>query len=125
MDNFHFDVSSCAEDHLSLALELAFSGDCQRMAIGYVRKEIKGIDTLVLLSYNKYPNSIPFPAPLDVYDSTIIVRSFLKNTKSQEQPDHDGYNKLGFRVFNNEWAKVDGIDGSICGIQPAWLVYSK
>lgn len=41
------------------------------------------------------------------------------------QPDHDGSNKLGWRIYNEEWTHVNGRRQALCAVQPIWAMYGK
>jgi hypothetical protein len=39
--------------------------------------------------------------------------------------DHDGDNKLGWRVYVEDWGDVGSINCAICAVRPAYLWYGK
>lgn len=54
-----------------------------------------------------------------------MVEKWLKEAKYENEPDHDGCNERGWRVFNDAWGRVGDEHGAFVEIQPVWLMYGK
>lgn len=78
-------------------------------------------------NYLKSPKAKMLPVPSveeakkeSVWDD---YEYFRKDLSWDEDADHDGDNKLGWRVFTGQWGKIKGTEG-IC-IRPAYCWYGK
>lgn len=118
-DNFHFDITGAS---LEDSLKIAFS--IHKKAVGWNCQKIDGHYALVLYWF---PADLvnPFPAPLTIKEVVPIVEKWLNEASYGVEPDHDGCNSKGWRVFNESWARVGGEAGAFVGIQPAWLMHGK
>jgi hypothetical protein len=69
-----------------------------------------------------------FVVPIDAERAAANVHDWLTlkgGANYGEQPDHDGDNGKGWRVFNESWGHVFGMYQAICAVQPAWAMYGK
>lgn len=41
------------------------------------------------------------------------------------QPDHDGDNEKGWRLYNETWGMVGGDHSAFAAVEPAWAMYGK
>jgi len=83
-----------------------------------------GQETLIIL-WHEERDSVPFAYPHSLEDVQQFVKGWLRNVKTGVQPDHDGDNGRGWRVFCDHWGHVAGHHYAICGIQFAWAMYGK
>lgn len=69
----------------------------------------------------------PFPYALENKSRVLgkFLKGWLKQCQYPPQPDHDGHNERGFRIYNNEWGHVDGMYQAFLAIEPAWAMYGK
>lgn len=58
-------------------------------------------------------------------DATAFAKGWLRDVDMGREPDHDGDNGRGFRVFTEAWGKVAGHTYAICAIEPVWACYGK
>lgn len=120
-DNFHFDMTGVP---LEKALDIAF-GQYSK-AVGY---RVENDPCRLILYWVARANGddvIPFPAPMDAEASVMFVKAWLKHTaKYGSQPDHDGDNKRGCRVYNETWGNVGRDYRAFVAIEPVWLMYGK
>lgn len=84
----------------------------------------KGRETLILL-WHQEQNAQPLPFALDGPGMFEFVRSFLKTADYGRQPDHDGDNGKGWRVFVEGWGHVADSQSVVFAVQPAWAMYGK
>lgn len=146
MDNRTLDVTSLGDEDLALALKLVWPNAHGGKATHYKIVNLKevvdyvgqptsfhtanqvpaedGKPTLILF-WSAEKDALPLPYPLDLDGSTDFVKGWLKNVDAGEEPDHDGDNKLGWRVFNEQWGYVAGYHQAIVGVQPAWAMFGK
>lgn len=84
----------------------------------------KGVLTLIFL-WSAEGDSTPLPFPLDLEGATQFAKHWLEVADYGPQPDHDGDNRKGWRIFTEEWGHVAYYHFAIVGIQPAWAMYGK
>jgi hypothetical protein len=63
------------------------------------------------------------PAGPEVIAPTI--REWLGSQDYKNEPDHDGDNSKGWRIYNGPWGHIDDHRYAICAIEPAWLMHGK
>ena len=137
MDNRTLDVISEGEEALALALQLVWPNASGGYATAYkvasliqsgperglIEKD-GGCPTLILL-WEEERGTLPLAYPHDLKEATRFVFGWLRRADYGPEPDHDGHNQKGFRVFNEQWGHVAGYCYAIVGIQPAWAMYGK
>lgn len=120
MDNFHFDITSEGDAHLLIALKLALTN---YKATHFLVQDTDP-KTLILL-WHQEGNALPFLTSLKAEALLPMVLDWTKQTPWPREPDHDGSNTQGWRVFNEAWGHVHGHIYAICGVQPAWAMHGK
>jgi hypothetical protein len=142
MDNFSIDVVSEGRKSLELALSIAVkrhSGVTHFAVIDhlaevneFMKKDSKTRKTLVLfwaLDGSFKPTPSAFPCPMTGVPLNEFVWNWLehawKSLYHGSQPDHDGDNGDGWRVFNEDWGHVADSHYGVVGIQPVWAMYGK
>lgn len=86
-----------------------------------------GVKTLILLSMPEH-DSQELPFPLSLEQATAFVGDWLESLDDKEfepQPDHDGSNYRGWRMFTDCWGHVAEFHCGIVGVQPVWSMYGK
>lgn len=134
-------VVSKGEDTFKLALEIALSH--HRSASHYaviehkaeVNEWMKGDKkrkTLVLFWADDEgfkPKPTAFPCAMKGKALVSFVWNWLEDAWAKEehgsQPDHDGSNSNGWRIFNEDWGHVAESHYGIVGIQPVWAMHGK
>jgi hypothetical protein len=122
MDNFHIDITYEGKEALAQALQLAFRG---HTAIGYTS------DITHLVFYwvkpdggnDKYYQPLPFK--IDAKFAAEFASKWLEFVSYPAEPDHDGDNGKGWRVYTEAWGKVDNQYQAIVGVKPCWALYGK
>ncbi len=149
MDNRQINIISDKDAHLRAALEIAFAGAAGGKVSHYRVAKLKyhttywnkdkdairhdtvlmepanntGTETLILY-WHKEKDNIPLPYAMEINATYSFVKGWLDSREVSGEPDHDGDNKKGFRVFNDQWGRV--IDSySFVGIQFEWAMYGK
>lgn len=85
----------------------------------------KGTDTLIFLSQDER-DAIKLPYPMDGEQMFEFARGWLKQGATwTREPDHDGDNGRGFRVFAEDWGHVAGHHYALLAVQPVWALYGK
>ena len=134
-DNFHFDLTDVP---LDLCLRVAF-GSRPTKAIGWAEYPVKdegvvpakvwgagaGTPGRLVLFRASHSSMVPFPSPMDALQVEPMVRSWLEQAAYGPQPDHDGDNREGWRVYNEAWSHVAGLWEAFVAIEPIWLLLGK
>lgn len=123
-DNFHIDVRYEGLDPLKAALRIAFA-QWSNGAKSYRIDPSKG---LIFYWATEAANetAIEVPFKMDADAAADFASRWLKDTASYApEPDHDGDNGKGWRVYTDSWGAVSGEDFSICAVQPCWMMYGK
>lgn len=121
MDNFRFDLIS--EGDLVKPMEIAFRRPTQR-AEGYLVHADKG---LVFFGYlgGAPEGLVKLPFKLDHVGAADFAKRWLAEQDYGREPDHDGDNGKGWRLYNEDWGFVGGWHGSFIAVKPAWAMYGK
>lgn len=109
---------------LSLSLAVAYTG--HRHAVGW--RVDPGRNRMVLFWSAKgfgAPGVQQFPTPLGPEAVEPLVRAWLESVDYGREPDHDGSNRKGWRVFNERWGYVNDWSNAFVGIEPVWLEFHK
>lgn len=123
MDNFYINIVGQGGDLLRKAVEIAFSHAPGRKATAYVLRN----NTMIFLwgDFEKIPDRVALPFEMTAEFSADLAERWLAVTEYGDEPDHDGDNRKGWRVFNEDWGHVCGLHAAICGIRPEWAMYGK
>jgi hypothetical protein len=119
MDNFHIDITN--NQDLLKAMEIAFRGPHTR-AVGYRTCPTKG---LIFYQYESSTRMIPLPFKLDAAGAADFATRWLAEQDYGREPDHDGDNGKGFRIYNEAWGHVDGEYQAFVAVKPVWAMYGK
>jgi len=127
-DNLIFNVNGTEDEDLLNALKLVFSTSGYKAESWIIDKK-KGF---VLLWSDNKGNKLPYPmSALEIFP---MIKGFLESEQAKEieckdwdeDTDHDGDNELGWRVYTENWGKIDGVDGcSFLAIKPTYVWYGK
>lgn len=127
MDNFGFDITS--DSHLEEALKIAFKGAPGGKATHFrIEPPISaddGYPRLVLGWNEKMKDSQPLIHTLTAESSVALIEGWLRDQQYGSQPDHDGDNGRGWRVYNESWGHVGHDRYAFVAIEPAWAMYGK
>lgn len=133
MDNFRIDVQSEGRDNLALVMQIIFKS--HRRATHYAIRgpeySAKTPKPRRLVLYWTQPSGsgsdgvLPLPFTLDQEGATDFAHNWLKELDYGTEPDHDGDNGKGWRVYNEAWGHVDSHWAGFVAISPAWAMYGK
>jgi len=119
-DNPIVRVNGLSLERLRYALPLASGFP----APGFIVDKERGC--LVFMKYDSAPGMTMFPTPLSAERCAEIAFEWVSSQPYPNQPDHDGDNKKGWMIFNNEWGQVDGHGyHSFIAICPTWIMFGK
>ena len=117
MDNFHFDMTSKGEMQLKKAMML-FPYD---KVIGYREDEEKGL----IFYWSDSPRTIKLPFPMNLDQAADFAAGWLEHASYGKEPDHDGDNGKGWRLYTEDWGHVDGEYQAFMAVKPVWAMYGK
>jgi hypothetical protein len=152
-DNLHLDVTSQGLDALKHALHIAWPGNYKATHLLETKllekvtfhplpdptrcchnlvEESQGTPTLILF-WSQEGGALPAQGETDIlpfeFDKTMSARhivQWLAKANYGPEPDHDGDNQKGFRLFTGDfWGHIAGYRRAICGVQPVWAMYGK
>jgi hypothetical protein len=154
MDNFHIDVTAAGRAAFDTAMGLAMYSHSKAVAyalhpkLGLVlfwsdhEKEIA--DRTEMPSFSPHVNRelwdqlykescakvvrVPvqkLPYPMQGKALVEFAWNWLETAERGEQPDHDGENEAGWRVYCEGWGRVGDAQYSFVAIQPVWAMYGK
>lgn len=121
MDNFHIDITS--EGPLIKAMEIAFGK--YRTAEAYAIDPGKGLVFLWAKKDTLGAVRVDLPFKMDAAGAADFDTRWLAEADYGRQPDHDGDNEKGWRLYNEGWGRINGYDYSIVAVKPAWAMYGK
>ena len=120
MDNFRVDVTS--NGNILDALKLITR---QHSKIKYWKAD----KDRFLLAWTKPGMSTGWteaPFEMTYEDIAPVIVGWLKNTADYgREPDHDGDNGKGWRVYNEDWGHVDHDFAVFAAVKPVWAMYGK
>lgn len=129
MDNLHIDVTSEGFETFKKAMSLFNQKRCVGFKVSKAKASglgHRGKERLILFWYHsdRQDTQLPYEMEFDAYVN--FAWGWLQQADFGEEPDHDGSNGKGFRVYNEDWGFIqEGSHGSFVAIEPAWAMYGK
>jgi len=66
------------------------------------------------------------PYKMDCNAALDFARNWLKTADYPNEPDQDGSNKKGFRIYSGDfWGHIEDCWAGICVVEPHWIMYGK
>ena len=118
MDNFHIDITS--EGDIAPAMKIAFSNH-RFGAVAYKIDPVKGL----IFFWTECESAITLPFKLDPEGAADFAKRWLTEQVYGSEPDHDGDNGRGWRIYNEGWGHIDGMWQAFVAVKPAWAMYGK
>lgn len=119
MDNFHIDLSN--DKNLVEAMTIAFRG---YKAVGYAVIPEKGM-VFFWMECPEAPGYTSLPFKMDAKGAAEFALRWLAEADYGRQPDHDGDNGKGWRLYTDSWGRIAPWHRSIAAVQPCWAEYGK
>ena len=120
MDNFRFDMTSEGSETLKAAL--ALFNPPGRKVTGYSEEPGK---KLVFYWSNTSPRATKLPFPMTLEQAADFAIGWLEHADYGREPDHDGDNGKGWRLYCEDWGHVDHDHYAFAAVQPVWAMYGK
>ena len=135
MNNFNVDITSRGD--IEPALALAFSK--RGTAVGFSIQEVDRKEDVTswtpkilrekrLVFFWAEPNKTEGFRPLTEFGSATaaeIAQKWLDHVDYGPEPDHDGSNGKGWRIYNETWGYVGHEWAAIIAVTPRWAMYGK
>ena len=118
MDNFKFDMTAEGPDTLKAALSLF--NPPGGMVIGYSTNGSR-----LVLYWKESPRATKLPFPMTLDQAADFASGWLKYADYGDEPDHDGDNDKGWRLYCEDWGHIDRDHCAFAAIEPAWAMYGK
>ena len=154
MDNIHIDVTSEGKESLGLAIEIAFrmnrlvGRDRRGRPLGVTHYALRQASDGVpndrggwaygqeprpfrIVFFNLYEGTatkddkVALPFITDAQGLTYFVEKWLEQVEYPSEPDHDGSNGKGWRLYNEASGRVDGDHSAVLAVSPEWATYGK
>jgi hypothetical protein len=124
-DNFAFDVSAETREQFDHVMRLAFWQ--KREAVAYKVIPDKGFVLYWTWDEKDAPKQgiTPLPYPMQWKAVADFIWGWFERTAYPKEPDHDGDNTKGWRVYNEAWGHVAGDWRAFCAVQPIWMMHGK
>lgn len=71
------------------------------------------------------PDFVAFPFTLDAEGAADFASRWLAEEDYGRQPDHDGDNGKGWRLYCEGWGHVDSEYQAFVAVSPRWAMYGK
>lgn len=118
MDNFKIELVSEGRQKLIDAFKLLQ----QSHAIGYAVTD-KGM--VFFWARASTPEYTPLPFKMDLAQCAEFAWGWLQQADYGKEPDHDGDNGKGFRLYCEDWGHVAGRWEAFVAVEPCWAMYGK
>lgn len=146
MDNYRIDITAEGENVLRKAIDLAMTrrdGDLPCKTLYWairaaddpakpdphrrLRNDEPRRERIVFFWHEQADDKDRHPFPVLPSTAAIadIVIAWLKTVKRHPQPDHDGSNGHGWRLYNEDWARVDDDSSALFAVHFEWAWYGK
>ena len=126
LDNYHFDITDVTELHGWI--KRCVSGGW-RSAVGWSMHDDDKGQRIVFYWCKPNPNKVngytPLPFRAGHEQIAMIAEGWLESIEYPPEPDHDGSNGKGFRIFNEDWGHVDNNEEAFLAVSPVWAMYGK
>lgn len=142
MDNFKIDITAEGRSSLQKALEIAFAHNAPGKKVdsyqvlklestpyNSIPESLNGRTALVLRWIKeeklKVDGPVNLPFKLDTEGATDFAFRWLAEQEYEREPDHDGSNGKGWRIWTGGWGHVGDDRYAVCAIMPEWAMYGK
>ncbi len=124
MDNFHFDMTSLGAEKLKTALGLFDPPG--RKVVGYSVGDATTLGRKRLVLYwNDSLAATKLPFPMTLEQAAAFAVGWLEHADYGREPDHEGSNSKGFRIYCEGWCMVGSDFAAFAAIEPAWAMHGK
>ena len=119
MDNFQVDINSKGHDQLRKAFAL-FEPQINKV-VGFSVSDSHGL----IFYWAASPKMTLLPFKMTLEQAADFAFGWLQEADYGVQPDHDGDNGLGWRLYCEAWGHVAGDSCAFAAVRPIWAMYGK
>lgn len=119
MDNFHIDVTSMGEPAFRAALGLCRWPKVTGYRIG------PGARIVLYWTSSSAKDYVALPYWMTLDQAATFVLGWLEQVDYCKEPDHDGSNSKGWRMYCEDWGHVDSDPYAFIAIEPTWAMHGK
>lgn len=117
---------SLARLKLAMALADDYNEGDKRTRAKTVNGFAVNVGRLVFFQYDSDKGMTPFPTPVSLDRAAEIAFDWLGAQEYSPEPDHDGSNSKGWRLWRDTWGRIDGYGhAAFVAIEPFWIEYGK
>ena len=124
MDNRTISVVSMGEEGIAHAVALIWPNAKGGRATHYLKTTLNNEPTLIFF-WAKEGENIELPFGLDEKGVVNAISGWLLYLEYGPEPDHDGHNERGWRIFTDNWGFVGKFRNAIVAVQPSWAMFGK
>jgi hypothetical protein len=124
VDNFHFDVTCQGNEQFSKCLEMAITLSGHKNVTHYLIDDKRGLG-LFWHYQDKHDTLLKLPYPMKIPAIVQFATNWISQVEYPQQPDHDGDNGRGWRIYNESWGHVWDYHEGVIAIAPVWAMYGK
>jgi hypothetical protein len=124
MDNRNISIQSEGREAFDLSFQLLFDCAPGKKATHYKEDIKKGL----IFFWHEEPGATKLLIPMGWKDCSNLAWSWLNSLSDDrygEYLDHDGSNGKGFRVYNENWSRINDYQYSFMAVLPIWAWYGK
>jgi hypothetical protein len=121
-DNFTFNVLGEGRKMLDLMLQVIALGSGHDRAVGY---RDDGQRLVFAWSIEGTTGFTPLVAETPTVELGQTIELWLRQAKLTKEPDHDGDNQRGWRLYTGSWGHIDSDHHTYFAVEPAWMMYGK
>jgi hypothetical protein len=120
MNNCLIKITAEGKKTFSLAMEIFFNHRAKK-TVAYQIDEDKGL----ILFWTKCDKGINLPYEMTLSQTIEFCWGWLENIEYPTQPYHDGDNKKGFCIYNEDYGHINNMWEAFAAIKPIWAMYGK
>lgn len=124
MDNHRIDLTWEGEERFRTVLSLLVNEHGRRKDKSFTHYA-EDPDYGLILYWTDSKDAKKLPRPMTGDQLVNFAWDWLQKQDYGSQPDHDGSNGKGWRIFNESWGHVKRDWAAFCAIQPIWAMYGK
>lgn len=126
MDNFRINVTARGEQTLRDAMKLAFLQHAKGAKFWAVRPADEDKPLRMIFYWTDGAKDIlPFGFTMDPEGCADFAGRWLAEAEYDFEPDHDGHNTKGWRIYNEGWGHVDRDWQAVVAVTPVWAMHGK
>ena len=116
MDNFKIDITSEGDTQFKTAMTFFRHSKVTGYRVDGKR---------LILYWTKSDKATPMLYEMTLPQAAEFVLGWLSNQDYGREPDHDGDNGKGWRLYNEAWGHIGTEYQAFVAVEPVWAWYGK